>query len=91
MKKERTLVVIKPDGIQRSFVGEIIQRLERVGFKLVSIKMVAVKPEFIEQHYLVNPNWKIEVGQKNLQSYQKSNQNRLEKQLKRWVSSFLKN
>jgi nucleoside diphosphate kinase len=37
---ERTLVIIKPDGIQRSLVGEIIHRYERTGLKLLAIKMV---------------------------------------------------
>ena len=40
LKKERTLVIIKPDGIQRSLIGEIIQRYERIGLKLVAVKML---------------------------------------------------
>ena len=39
-KKERTLVVIKPDGIQRVLAGEIINRFERIGLKIVAMKMV---------------------------------------------------
>ena len=38
-KTERTLVVIKPDGVQRSLIGEIIGRFERVGLKMVAAKM----------------------------------------------------
>jgi nucleoside-diphosphate kinase len=50
-KKERTFVAIKPDGIQRSLVGEVIQRFEKVGLKLVGIKMLVPNEEQIKIHY----------------------------------------
>ncbi len=50
-KKERTFVAIKPDGIQRSLVGEVIGRLEKVGLKLVAMKMLVPTPDHIEKHY----------------------------------------
>lgn len=71
MKTEKTLVVIKPDGVQRSLIGEVIQRFERAGLKLVGLKMVIPTPNFIEQHYLVDPNWKTACGSKTIASYQK--------------------
>ena len=40
-KHERTLVIIKPDGLQRSLVGEIIRRYEAIGLKLTAMKMLA--------------------------------------------------
>ncbi len=70
-KKERTLVVIKPDGIQRGLIGEILRRYERSGLKLVAVKMLVPKPDLIEKHYLVDPNWKTKVGTKTIDSYQK--------------------
>ena len=54
--KERTLVAIKPDGIQRSLVGEIIGRFERVGLKLVAMKMFVPTADFIDKHYNLDPN-----------------------------------
>lgn len=51
---ERTFIMIKPDGLQRSLVGEIIQRLENKGFTLVSLKLMKVSPELAEQHYDVH-------------------------------------
>jgi len=48
---QRTLVLCKPDAIQRGIVGEIIQRFERVGLKIVGIKMVAPDAELYEKHY----------------------------------------
>lgn len=50
-KKERTFVAIKPDGIQRGLVGEIVKRLERVGLKLVAMKMLVPTPGHIEKQY----------------------------------------
>lgn len=49
--QERTLVLIKPDGLQRGLVGEIIARLERRGLKLVGIKLVQMDQQMAHQHY----------------------------------------
>ncbi|MCS6909469.1 MAG: nucleoside-diphosphate kinase [Anaerolineales bacterium] len=51
---ERTLVIIKPDGVQRGLTGEIIARLERRGLRLVALKMMRVSRELAEQHYAVH-------------------------------------
>jgi nucleoside-diphosphate kinase len=73
IKKEKTLVLIKPDGIQRSLIGEIIHRYERTGLKLIAMKMLVPTPELIEKHYTVDPEWPIKVGSKSLEAYQKKN------------------
>jgi nucleoside-diphosphate kinase len=65
---ERTLVVIKPDGIQRSLIGEIIKRYERIGLKLVGIKMVVPTPEFVEKHYTTDPEWRRITGEKRIKA-----------------------
>jgi nucleoside-diphosphate kinase len=46
--------MIKPDGVQRNLVGEIIQRLETKGFTLVGLKLMSVSRELAEQHYAVH-------------------------------------
>ena len=51
MTKERTFVMIKPDAVQRGFVGEIISRFEKKGVKVVAMKMVSVLKELAEKHY----------------------------------------
>lgn len=51
---ERTLVLIKPDGIQRGLAGEIIKRLENRGLKLIAAKFVHVERPFAEKHYAVH-------------------------------------
>ena len=70
-KTERTLVIVKPDGIQRALIGEIMKRYERLGLKLVALKMVVPTEEMIETHYLLDPNWKKNVGEKSIASYVK--------------------
>jgi len=72
MKKERTLVVVKPDGVQRSLIGEVIGRLERVGLKLVASKFIVADLDMVEKHYTVDPDWKKKVGTKSLESYKKT-------------------
>lgn len=68
-KKERTLVIIKPDGIQRSLMGEIIKRYERVGFKLVAVKMLVPTLDQIEKHYTLDSNWRKVTGEKTIKGY----------------------
>lgn len=48
---ERSLILLKPDCVQRMFVGEIITRLERAGYKIVGLKMVWESKDFFEKHY----------------------------------------
>lgn len=48
---ERTLVLVKPDGVQRGLIGEIISRLERRGLKLVGMKLMQVDDALARQHY----------------------------------------
>jgi nucleoside-diphosphate kinase len=48
---ERTLVLVKPDGVQRGLVGEVISRIERKGLRLVSLELKAVDRDLAEQHY----------------------------------------
>jgi len=48
---EKTLVLIKPDGIQRALSGEIIQRFEKAGLKIIGMKMQWINSNFAQQHY----------------------------------------
>jgi nucleoside-diphosphate kinase len=47
-RQERTFIAVKPDGVQRAIVGEIIKRFEQKGYKLVGLKLVHVTKEFAE-------------------------------------------
>jgi len=51
MTIERTFVMIKPDGVQRQVVGEIITRFEKVGLKIIGMKFIHVERDFAKQHY----------------------------------------
>jgi len=51
---ERTFVLVKPDGVQRGLIGEVISRLEKRGLKLVSAKFLSVSNEMAEKHYAVH-------------------------------------
>ena len=54
MASERTFIAIKPDGVQRGLVGEILNRFERKGFKLVGLKQITPSRALAEQHYGVH-------------------------------------
>jgi nucleoside-diphosphate kinase len=54
MEKERTFVMIKPDAVQRGLAGEIINRFEQKGIKIIGLKLVAVSKELAEKHYEIH-------------------------------------
>ncbi|MBI5729281.1 MAG: nucleoside-diphosphate kinase [Candidatus Magasanikbacteria bacterium] len=56
-KKERTFIMIKPDGVQRSLIGEIIKRFERTGLKLVALKMFIADEKRLWTHYDKDDAW----------------------------------
>ncbi len=72
--KEKTLVIIKPDGIQRTLIGEIIGRYERIGLKLVGLKIVVPKEDQVHAHYTVDPEWIQKTGEKAILAYEKKGQ-----------------
>ena len=51
---EKTLVLVKPDGVQRGLIGEVIARLEHRGLRLVAAKFLVVSPELAETHYAIH-------------------------------------
>ena len=65
-KYEKTLIIIKPDGVQRNLIGEIISRFERAGLKLVAMKMMTADIEMIKKHYTLDPEWMRLVGEKSI-------------------------
>ncbi|KAK9530818.1 hypothetical protein VZT92_012298 [Zoarces viviparus] len=50
--KERTFIAIKPDGVQRGIIGEVIKRFEMKGFKLTAMKMLHASKEHLTEHYI---------------------------------------
>jgi nucleoside-diphosphate kinase len=51
---ERTLVIVKPDGVQRGLIGPIITRLEQRGLKIVGLKMMQITPDLARKHYAIH-------------------------------------
>src|SRR3990167_8644762 len=60
---EQTLVLIKPDGVLRGIIGEIIQRFERVVMKIVGLKMIQARRGVLEKHYAKDEKWMQEKGE----------------------------
>lgn len=70
-KQERTVVLIKPDGVKRGLIGEIISRIEKRGLKIIAISMIKPTREQINEHYPKDPSWIGRLGEKSLATYAK--------------------
>jgi nucleoside-diphosphate kinase len=64
MKRERALILVKPDGVQRGLISEIMGRFERVGLKLAGLKLVFATREQAFEHYQKDDVWFEKVGQR---------------------------
>lgn len=65
-KKERTFVIVKPDGVQRGLTGEVINRIERTGLKLVAAKFIVATREQAAAHYGKDDAWCTKVGERTI-------------------------
>lgn len=71
--KEKTVVIVKPDGVRRGLTGEVINRIERTGLKIIALKMVKVSREFAMSHYPGTEKWLKGLGNKTLKNYKEYN------------------
>ncbi len=71
MKKQKALLIIKPDGVQRGIIGKIMSRFETVGLKVIGVKFEWAKKENIIAHYPETDAWFGKVGQRTLTNYEK--------------------
>lgn len=67
---EKTFCMVKPDGVMRGLVGEIIKRFEQRGLKVVALKMMHATPEHIDAFYPKNPEWVTRLGKKALGTFE---------------------
>lgn len=67
---ERTLVVLKPDAVQRSLIGEILTRFERTGLKIIGLKLVHATKDVAGEHYADDEEWLKSVGAKAKKAYE---------------------
>ncbi len=100
LKEEKTLVLIKPDGVKRGLTGETIRRIEQRGLKVIALRMFMATPEQVDEHYPKDPNWIKRLGEKSLKTYEKYNLDPIEelgtddpdeigKMVRKWLVNFM--
>jgi len=70
-REELTAVLVKPDGVKRGLIGEVIARIEKRGLKIVSLEMIWAKRDQVDKHYPKDKKWITRLGEKTLASYKK--------------------
>lgn len=70
-KEEKTFVMIKPDGVKKGLIGEIIRRFEQRDLKIVALEMFQPTREQIDNHYPKDEKWIARLGEKTLATYEK--------------------
>ena len=68
---EKTVVLIKPDGVKKGLIGEILSRFEKVGLKLVASKLIWIDKTHVGKHYADKDDYHKTVGEKTLENYKK--------------------
>ncbi|HLD34482.1 MAG TPA: nucleoside-diphosphate kinase [Patescibacteria group bacterium] len=99
-KKERTYVMIKPDGVKKGLVGEIIHRFEQRDLKIVALEMFQPTVAQIDSHYPKDEAWIRRLGQKTLGTYEKygldaqkelgtSDDLKIGKEVRKWLIEYM--
>ena len=73
LKEEKTLVLIKPNGVKRGLTGEIIRRIEQRGLKIIALDMIWPEAHEMDKHYPKDENFLRGLGEKSLATYLKFN------------------
>ena len=96
MERERTLVLIKPDGVSRSLIGKIISRFEDTGLKIVGMKMLWADKKQALKHYPLDEEWAKNVFEKTKKVYDKEGKKlnykdhiEMGKTIQSWLTAFL--
>jgi len=71
MQKQKALIIIKPDGVQRGLLGKIVTRFEQVGLKIIGLKFIWATEKQIIVHYPETDAWFKKVGERTLTNYAK--------------------
>jgi len=71
INEEYTVVLVKPDGVRRGVIGDVISRFERVGLKLSAAKLIWVDETTVGKHYVDDDEYHKTVGEKTLENYKK--------------------
>jgi nucleoside-diphosphate kinase len=70
-KEEKTVVIVKPDGVKRGLVGEIISRIEKRGLKIIALEMIWASKEQVSGNYPGDEKWLNSIGEKTKATYEK--------------------
>ena len=100
-KEEKTFVMVKPDGVRKGLVGEIIKRFEQRDLKIVALEMFMPTEEQIDNHYPKSEEWITRLGTKTLETYTKYGYDPLEDfgtddpakigpEVRKWVIDYMK-
>lgn len=95
MKMERTVVLVKHDGVQRGLIGEVIKRFEQRGLKLAALKMVQPTEEMAEKQYQLTPEWIEKIGTTTRKGFEKrgvevkETNEEIAKRVHSWLKSYL--
>ena len=99
-KEEKTFVMVKPDGVKRGLVGEIIKRIEQRGLKIVACVMFEATHAQIDSHYPKTQAWTKRIGEKTLSTYTKygisakkelgvDDPEKIGKMVREWILDFM--
>ena len=99
-KEEKTFVLIKPDGVRKGLIGEVINRFERRDLKIVALEMFTPTHAMIDMHYPKTDSWLARLGEKTLTTYAKYDLDALAevgtaepleigKQVRTWLIDFM--
>lgn len=99
-KEEKTFVLIKPDGVRKGLIGEIINRFERRDLKVVAIQMVQPTRAEMDKHYPKDAKWLNRIGERTSANYQKYGHDvkrdfgttdtlKIGKEVRRWLVDFM--
>jgi len=100
IKQEKTVALIKPDGVKRGLIGEIITRVEKRGLKVISLEMFQATKEQIDGFYPQDEKWIKRLGEKTLKNYEKYGFNaqkelgtedplEIGKMVRKWLVNFM--
>ncbi|HEY4519848.1 MAG TPA: nucleoside-diphosphate kinase [Candidatus Paceibacterota bacterium] len=100
LKEEKTFVLIKPDGVKKGLIGEVIRRFEQRDLKIVALEMFQPTEHMIHEHYPKDDAWIERLGHKSLSTYEKYNLDPMEllgvkepmaigKLVRKWLVDFM--
>lgn len=102
MENEKTLVILKPDAVQRGIIGDVITRFEKVGLKLVGAKMISPSKKLLDEQYPADREEFVRgMGQKTLDSYKEMGLDakddfntddplKIGHEIRKWISDYMR-